>query len=500
MALRQRFSTFYSASANTELKDSSGTAFGQSITEYQIYRRTDVANLKNVKGYYLQAKQRLVIPNPNGYALGAETQTSYKNYPAIIQNELILKLNNAGTARISQVFPRTLNSQVTINSSSATGQSSSTSHQTTSGSSTSNVNTFGVSLSAGFFGSNPVGDLGLSYTHSWIRGSSIDNTTGGAAQSSQDNSLENTMSVKDWSAFSQLSDDNLSLSWIWGQSYPWDVILYNHTSSGDNIALPQFIQDRMVSDGLVLPPSELSLFGLDFTAQASWLIDFPEGVKENETVSISHETTSFSASHSVEGNDFSARLQSSTEASTASYSTGELDLSLYSLSPIGGYPAEEPATIGFKLDPFTYSPASDADPFKIVSATNDIQVTGTGFDEVMTSTFKTDPSLTINFKISNTNLDYELVLTHWTEGDDDCQIDWSVNDKFTGSTRLGKNVSSEGQTTSTRLPLRNRDYESLNYQDYLVIGLNKIKIKITPIANNGVVGNNNYTLSSVTIR
>ena len=500
MALRQRFSTFYSASSNTDLKDSSGAAFGQSILEYQIYRRTDVANLKHEKGYYLQVKQRLIIPNPNSYTLGAETVAAYKNYPAIIQNKLNLKLNNAATARIAHVFPRTLNSQVTVNSSAATGQSNTTSHQTTSGSSTSNVNTFGVSASLGFFGSNPVGDLGLSYTHSWIRGSSTESSRGGAAESSTDNSFENTMSVKDWSAYSQLGDDNLSLSWIWGQSYPWDVILYNHASSGDNIDLPQFVQDRMVSNGLVLPPSELSLFGLDFTAQASWFIEFPEGVKENETLTISHETTSFSASHSVDGADFAARLQSSTEASSASYSSGVLDLSLYSLSPIGGYPAEDPATIGFKVDPFTYFPATDTDPFKILSATNDLQVTGTGFYKVMTSSFTNDPTLEISFKISNTNLDYELVMMHWTEGENDCLIDWTVNGKFTGTARLNRDISSEGQTTSTRLTLRNRDYESLNFLDYLVIGLNTVSIKVTPAPNAGKVGLNVYTLSSVTIR
>lgn len=500
MTARQRFNPFYTAFLNTKLEDSSANVFGQSIAEYQIYRRTDISNLGNIKGYYIHAKQRLIIPNSNPYTLGAAVTDSYKDYPAVIQNKIKLALNNGATARISKVFPRTLNSQVTLNSSSESGKDDSTMKQTTSGSSYSNVNTFGVNVSGGVFMGLPMAELGLSYSHSWGHDTSLNSTSGSTSALHSSNSNDNSMSVKDWSAYSHLNDDNMSLSWVWGQSYPWDVILYNYASSGDNIDLPKFVEDRMISGNLVLPPSELSLFGLDFTAQASWIVEFPDGIKENETITISHETTSYNASHSLSGGNFSAKLQTVSEASSTTYSTPALDLSLYSLSPIGGYASDEPAAIGFKVDTFSYPPSKNTDQFKILSATNDLQVTGTGFDSVMTSSFTSPPTFDVSFKISDTSFDYSLIFIHWIEGDNDCLIEWSVNDKFSGTSRLDKSISTEGQANLTRISIRNRDYESLNFHDYLVVGMNTIKIKITPIAKNGAASASVYNLSSIAIR
>ena len=62
----------------------------------------------------------------------------------------------------------------------------------------------------------------------------------------------------------------------------------------------------------MLPPSELSLFGIDFSSTASWLIDFfPDGVTENETLQIEHETTLYTASHALSGKTLTAQLQTS---------------------------------------------------------------------------------------------------------------------------------------------------------------------------------------------
>ena len=500
MTARHRFRSFYNAVSDIELKDDGGVPFGRSIIEYQMYRRTDVSNLKHVRGHFLHVTQRIIIPNQTEYSPGAKTSVSYENYPAIIHNRMKIDLNNKATARLSSVFPRTLNSNVTANSSSSSTGSSSVMHQTTSGSSSTNVNTFGVTVSLGFFGEIPIGDLALSYSHSWIHGSSHEAMAGDSATASSSDGKSTTMSVKDWSAYSQLGEDDLSVAWIWGQSYPWDVILYSHSQSGDNIELPDFIRQRMINGDILLPPSELSLFGVDFTAHAGWIIEYPEGVTEDETVTVSHETTCYTASHSLNDKKLSADLQSAAEASLAKYSSPSLALSLYSLAPVGGYGVEDPATIGFRVDAFSYPPTKPADKFKIVSKTNDLQVTGSGFDDIMTSSFKTDPTLELQFKIADTHLDYSLILFHWLEGDCDCLVNWTVNEKFSGSSRINRVVNSEGQASDTVIPIRNRDFGSLNFHDYLVIGLNSVKLRISRIDEGADSAAAVYTLSSVTIR
>ena len=500
MIPRQRYVSFYGYQKTFELKDGQGALFGKSINEYQIYRRTDISNLSNTKGYFVSAKQRFIIPNLNSYSVGSSSTDSYTNYPAILENKTSLAINNSGVARISHIFPRTLNSSVTISSSSTSETASSVTHQDTSGSSTSNVNTFDVNANVGFFGDSPTGDLGLSYSHSWVRGTSNEASSGGVDTASSNTAFSNAMSVKDWSAYSQLSNDNLSLSWVWGQRYPWDVILYNHATTGDDVSLPDFVKDRLISDKLILPPSELSLFGLDFTAQAAWVIEFPDGIEDSETLEISHETTTYSASHSVTDGNVAATLQSSREASSAKYTTDTLDLSTYSLAPIADYSAENNATIGFRVDEFVYSPSKSTDKFKILSPTHDLQVTGTGFDSVMVSTFKSDTSIEIYFKITNVYIDYTLMMLHWLEGQNDAQIQWTINDVHTGVKRLDRVSSGENQATSTLISIRNRDYESLNFHDYLKIGLNKIEIKIVPVGDGDTKTSATYTLSSVTIR
>ena len=63
----------------------------------------------------------------------------------------------------------------------------------------------------------------------------------------------------------------------------------------------------------------MSLFGLDFTMQASWLIDFNNGITEDETFTIAHTTTSFTASHQLSGDTISATLQAESNANQAEY-------------------------------------------------------------------------------------------------------------------------------------------------------------------------------------
>lgn len=494
------FQIFNTARRVIDLKsDETGAVFGRSCIDYEIYKRTDVSNLKQIKGYLVLVRQRIVIPSTTSYSAGSTSITAYQDYPAIIENRVNIDVNNNANVVLDSVFPRTLNSSISTNSTSSSESSSSITHQNTVGSNSSNVNTFGVSIGGGFFGPQLTGELLLNYSHSWERSTSSENSSGGATSTQTNVSHSNSMSVKDWSAYSSVEDDDKSLTWLWGQTYPWDVILYNQASSGDNIYLPKFVAKRLVNDNIVLPPSELSLFGLDFTSHASWRIDFPNGITEDEIMKITHETTYFTASHTKDGSGgVSATLQSAQDASDSSYDSGDIDLSLYALAAIGRYQVDNAATIGLRVDDFTLAPKSHTDKFKIISPLNDMQVSGSGFDSAMTTTFKSDVSLNVYFKVEDTSFNYSLNLLNWLEkGDSLCKISWIINERYKGSSTISDVKNAESQDNVTRIPLRNRDFESVNYYDYLVPGLNVVEISVKPVDPSATA---RYTLSTVAIR
>jgi hypothetical protein len=493
------YKNFFSSIQNFPLhSENQNETFGDTEIEYSIYKRTDVSNLKKVQGYLLLLKQRLRIPNKNNYVPGSSSISGYENYPAIIQNTIDLKINNNAKIKLTNLFPRTLNSNVTTNSSTQSGSSNAIAHQHTTGSSTSNVNTFGVGLSAGFFGELPLGALSLNYSHSWISGQSKSDTQSDSNSFEKQLGYSNSMSIKDWSAYSNVSNNNQSITWIWGQSYPWDVILYNYSTEGDNVTLPDFVKERLLSGDLLLPPSELSLFGLDFTSHAAWLIDFPDGISSDEILTLSHKTTNFTASHEKSEKTLSAKLQSINEASTAMYSSGPLNLSQYSLAPIEISSVEGIPSIGFKVNEFTYPPKTSSDNFKIVSSKNNLEVMGTGFDSIMTSSFKTIPVINLYFKIEDTSFDYSLIFIHWLEkGSGSCTLSWTVNGQYVGLINLNRQQNNENAENMDKVSLRNLNYSSCNYHDYLVVGLNHVEIRIEPT---GKSTNHLYTLSSISIQ
>ena len=67
-------------------------------------------------------KQRIIIPNNNTPNLGALSVQNYDNYPAILNNKITLNVNNNAKIKIHDLFPKTLNSNVNINSSSHNGE------------------------------------------------------------------------------------------------------------------------------------------------------------------------------------------------------------------------------------------------------------------------------------------------------------------------------------------------------------------------------------------
>ncbi len=136
------------------------------------------------------------------------------------------------------------------------------------------------------------------------------------------------------------------------------MILYNQDNGSGGINLPPFVQDRLFYPedttnpaALLYPPSQLSLFGTDFTMQAGWLIDFPAGVTADEEITLTYTTQSYTATHGLSGTTLSASLQTSTQASQAQYTSAGVNLSTYSLNPIMGSATGAGAAIGFTATP-----------------------------------------------------------------------------------------------------------------------------------------------------
>jgi hypothetical protein len=489
--------------------------FGSQTIQYTIRQYRDVRNLGNVLGYLVACKQRVIIPNQSAYTVGPNSNTNYVNYPAAVTNSIALTANNDATVQVKSIFPVTLNAAINTSQTSQSGTTSSTSNQSSSGSNQSQTNTFGVSLSAGFFGDLPMGGLALDYQHGWESGSFTSNTSGSDAGRQSGASSGESMSVKDWSSYGFTNTSNQSPTWVWGQTYPWDVIQYNQSSNGSTISLPAFVEALLLNNGLLLPPSQLSLFGLDLTMKAGWLVEFPGEISASETISLTHKTTLYTASHSlVPGSppSVSAVLQSANQAASASYSPpAALDLSTYALDPIWSPNTKNGATIGFTVDPFTYPPKAPNNNFKILSPANNLQVTGTGFNPLTLTNPPTSApylscnpatsgaatSFTAQFKILDSKNEYHLHLMHWIgAGSNPCIITVTVNGTKLNPFYVDSLQGQGGQNNMTSIELRNLDFQSPNYHDYLVLGLNTVTVAVTASASGT---SNLYTLFALAV-
>jgi hypothetical protein len=311
------------------------------------------------------------------------------------------------------------------------------------------------------------------------------------------------MSIKDWSAYGFADVANQLPSWIWGQSYPWDSIQDNF-GSNVNINLPDYVQARLLASSapgsapsFVLPPSQLSQFGVDFTMMAGWLVAFPRGVSASEAITFNHSTACYRGGHSLNGSAVSATLDNPSTALTAKYASSSLDMSSYALDPVRNAAADNGAAIGFTSNPFTIAPVTPAGTFKIVSPSNNLQVSGTGFDPTMTADFSTAPVLTVTFKIVDRTSQFALLMMHWLgAGSDPVRLTVTVNQCPPVTLFVDSVEGQGGQNNVSAIELRNTDFTSINYHDYLVPGLNTVTIAVTPT---GPASSSRYTLFALAL-
>ena len=320
----------------------STTQLGTLLIEYQARRFTDVRNLTVRRGYHITCTQRLIIPNDSINDFGPNTISSY-SYPAMVISEI--KLNGSDAFYLVDYTPKTLNSAVTSSQSGSVANNVQSSTEHTSGSSTSETNTFEFSANVGIFAGDLTGGVSDSYSKSTTHEHSTSDSAGASRGSDVSNATSDSMSIKDWGSFATVDASNQNLRWFWGQQYPWDVLTYHNVDpkSGE-IVLPPSVIDLLYDSAQqqVFPPCQLSLFGINLVSKATWLCLQPAGAPD-EAVSFTHTLFTFTGTHGTNGTNgsgggsglFSVRL---TVNPDFSWTSPQLSLAQLALNALPGWP------------------------------------------------------------------------------------------------------------------------------------------------------------------
>ncbi len=480
-----------------------GVVIGQTITQYRVKRYDDIKNLTEKKSYLITCTQRIIIPNKAKFSPAPAKNPTFNDYPALLTNEISIKsVSGSGDITFNKILdysPKTLNTTVmsSEDTSNSSGESSSKEHTT--GSSTSQTNSYSVSANIGFFGDLPTGGVSGSYGHSDTKTHSKSDSEGSSSSHGNQLSDEDSMSIKDWGSYAIMDNENQTPTWVWSQEFPWNVALFKDIDANNNVILPAYVQKRLYDGKTLYPPTELSLFGINFVSKASWIIAVNNQVLDVNTgdITFSHILNYTTASHGVTKGQLSVLMNSQ---SPVTITSKPINLDLLALESISFNRRANNAVIGFIKNKFTIPPAPK-EKFLIISNSNNLLVNGSGFTDVMETDFS-DGAVDINvfFKVTETYGDYTFFMKAWKTAKPACEVTISVNDYLVTTKRIDF-LESEGGGTNNIVSvfLRNTDYTSVDYHDYLKLGLNSIKITITPEANSTgamfcirALGINNY--------
>ncbi len=492
------------------------TTYGFTVISYQVQRYRDVRNLSDNFAYIVMCTQRIVIPNANGYSPSPNNTDAptFSSYPAVVINNIVWN-SDLAPVEVLSYSPRTLNTSVATSISTNAGQTTSATMQHTSGSATSQSNSFSAAASLGFFGDSPTGDLSGGYGHTWETERSKSVSKGSETASDRQTGTSDSMSVKDWACNTTLGTD-LSLTWVWGQEYPWDVVRYNSV----NGALPGFITqllcDTTDTTAMLLPPSQLAQFGLDFTMKASWIVQ----PTTSSSIGFTHNITYCTATHQLVSGNLNANLN--TPVNFSYTLPTPLDVCLYGLDPIASGAAGV-AIIGFVPRQFLILPvpatqSESPTAFRIISTSNTLLIddttkyadltaadAGAGFTPSQTALSAaftqncTSLTMVLSFKVTDTTNGYRLLMKHWTTGSAAVMMTITVNgDASTSMLKLIDTPEGEGgEDNLLSISLRDLSYGSVNYHDYLNLGFNSIEITLTPASSD--VGNCGYQVRAISI-
>jgi hypothetical protein len=528
----------------TLYNNASGTAqpIGVLAVEYRVAVYDDVqvqsqasVALPQNQQFLLHCTQRLFLTNTGNSSVapitGSTLATEYfANYPALIETSMRVASSTGVTLNLMDYAPHTVNTavQVTGSSGSADGQTSAISSSSTTGSSYTQSSTYGTSVTVGdtFSGAT------ASYEYSTSSTTDQSATTGrdSGVSATQDHSAAASMSVKDWGSYATVNPVYVFPTWVFGQEYPWNAIDCRYAtgasypgvkdSSGNFISQPNANQFKMLisnsmsanlCDGVYLyPPSELSMFGVNFVMKCSWRVFVDDTA--SSVITVRHNIDYFSASHMVQGQTpmvYLDKLASTLSISKTStdYPTFKitLDLNVMGLDPLGVNSAS--AIVGFlprKFIPAAAIPMAGTSAvlplaFKTIASTNDLIVENTtSYGSLTASGFSVSQAsltagwsatqnipyvLTMYFKVIDSVSEYDLNIKHWATGATGIQLTIVINGD-TSNTIVKYVTALEGEGGDNNLlsiALRDLDFASIDYHDYLQLGLNSIAITMQPI-------------------
>lgn len=461
----------YSARKTYPLCD--GVRFGTLIAEYSANRQRPAAalplNADEVPGpngvappetYRVTCKLRISLPNKNPAELKPGHVSQYTDYPVILSNAVLIAPaatgNGSGTMNIvlTDYAPRSLNSAVNTErydtASKDTGMDRT--HVTGISSGTSNTETLSLL------------PISFSWSHTTTDETSSSDSTGETDERGSQQGASDSMSIKDWANYTQVDSSYSKLAWIWAQDYPWNCLQFSDTDH-----LPQFIIRRMWDGANLFPPSNLSQYGVDFVAVCSWDVEAGDAVPMLE---FTHEVDYVTASHKADGGKFTASLNQSSRL-PLSLPSGPVDIEILALAAVGA----RASAVSLLHDRFRIPPAP-GQSFAIRSRANNLLVRGNGFAKPMSADLTAGPvTFQILFKVTGQR-SYRLVFKHWRQGKDPCVMTITMPD----GTVLAKSVDDPefegGESNYLRIELRNNSYASTNYHDYLVEGLNVIRVTV----------------------
>lgn len=461
------------------------TAIGHTTIQYEVRKYTDTRNLTAINSFLITCTQRISIPNSDTFTPAAEQIAGFYNYPALFTNNIQIVDTNEiiATAALVDFVPKTLNTSVSGTQSQADSSGTTSSQQYSSGSILSQTNSYGVSLE---FMGRPTQSLSSSSTQEATSSATQANAVDNGTQYSNGSS----MTMKDWGSYVQLDSTCSWPTWVWGQEYPWDLIEFRNTDTNGNVILPEYVVQRLYDGTQVYPPSELSLFGVNFVSKASWVVTPKSGLTSSEIISFAHTLTYCTATHKIQDSALVATIDTQ---SPIKISVNSLDLPVLALDPVGVN--NGPALIGFVPNQFDVAPSSGG-AFAITAESNLMLVRGSGFPSVMTTDFSDGPvQMTLYFKLLESSKNINLSMKHWVNSGGACQIVINVNGTTTLTTYLTATEAGSGGDNVTVIPLRCKDFTSVDYCDFLQYGLNTLTLTITSTSNPAA----NYTLMAMAV-
>lgn len=450
-----------------------------------VFKKINTLNLATKPVYLIKTALRVSIYNKQDFNIAAGSIVAYRNYPALFSFKQALTSlvpAEATNFKLLNYAPQTVNSSVTISGSNSELDAVTNTAQQSMGSSTSQTNSFGVNAQGGIMMGLPLFTLGANYDYAYSSAQSQERGIASSALSEQQAVSADSYSIKDWGVYAQVNRERLETRWICSQEYPWDVLQYRSQNGQGNIDLPKPVIARMLQGNCVLPPSQLSQFGTDFTFTAEWSFTPTESNVNVNTPLLSipltiayllasHERTGISPNYQLAA----SLSQPSTTHFEMTLSWGELEC--LALNPVMA--ARNDASLNFQKVPAARFPSNRVHPFTLTSPTNTLFFTASGFSPGMVVDVTEGPvSYTLKFKLTDTVGELSLYLKHWKLDAAGLVLTITVND-FTLPVQYVDALQGEGgMGNRTNIGLRSTDYMAEDFADYVVVGLNTVTVTV----------------------